>query len=1498
MASINPYDETIASIKSVEFTILGNNEIKNMSAVISEPNGIDIAESYDNLEPKRGGVIDTRLGITDNYIECGTCGMNAMKCPGHFGHIELAEPVFHVGFLPLIRKILRCICIKCSKLLIHKNEKDIDEMLKTKSNKARFAEIVNLCKNVPYCQKANYGCGAPVPKIRVEQKKSSSTISIVAETKLNMFTNEEGGQTEYKEDKKIIKQMLTPEVCYDILKNISDTDCRIIGLDPDKCRPENMIMKQFPVPPVPVRPSIKLGALSSTTLDDDLTHKIGDIIKTNVRIRKNKDAADTNKYTNDMVNLLQYHVATFYDNDTLSLPKAEQRNGKAVKSVSSRLKGKEGRIRGSLMGKRVDFSARTVITSDPNIGIEHLGVPIKMAMNLTFPEIVTPGNIEYLSKLIQNGRVKYPGANFIIPIDKDGSINQNNVIDLRYRKKPYKLKYGDRVERHLVDGDIVLFNRQPSLHKVSMMAHIIKVVNDPSLSTFRLNVGVTTPYNADFDGDEMNMHVPQSIQTATELSMIAAVPKQIITLGKSAPIIGSKQDTLMGAYKMTNDNTKINWRHAMNIIMHTSITNKNIIKKNVEYTGKELFSLIIPDNINISGGGIKINKAKLEQGLIGKKHIGTSKNNIIHKIWYRYGADKTKNFINDTQKLIVNWLLYKGYTISPKDFDISNEIKEKLANIIESKRLEVNHLLTEVENNPDLMDVKLFEDIIKSELQNINSTQIDKMVMSNLPEDNHLYICINSGSNGTEMNAGQTMIALGQQSIERERVKKRYNKRTLPHFHQNDDSAFARGFCSSSFMKGLLPSEFFFHTMAGREGVIDTAIKTADTGYIQRKLIKALEDIMVKYDGTVRNANDIVVQFAFGGNNINAEYQIEQKISIVSMSNKDIESNFIYSDSELNEINKGNKKTQYTKDINNAYYKLLTKSRDLLRIIQRKSYVNYITVTEIYNMPIDLEQIIQDEIRNKSTNDNEIVSPYYVYQQIEDLLDSEDISIVFMNKAQLKDKSCVKNRDNRDAKTLFNILIYEYLAPKKCTHHHKLTKNMFDSIIMRVKNDYRRALIDPAEMVGTIAAQSIGEPATQLTLNTFHFTGTGKGSQSLGVPRLKEILSITKNLKTPAMVIPLVKNLRENKKMANKIASYIKHTIIDDLIQKIDIRYDPNPFSQGGFMEEDDVENLFQVYNQTKSSCQSDIDNLPWLIRLELNKEKMLEKDVTLLDIKSKFCYNWSRRYDDIKNTKSIKKNILDKVTQCAILSNYDNSPTPIIHIRADMNNFDYSTLINFKDFVLGFKLKGVSGINEIDDINHERLATFDDDGSIVNKQHHVIYTSGVNLIDIRYINGIDYNKIVTNDIVQIYDVYGIEAARTSIIKEIKKVVEGGGSQVNPQWLSLLVDVMVNTGTLTAINRHGINKLDTDPFSRASFEKTIEQLLMAAVFNEKDHMRSVSARIMAGKAFAGGTGLCDLILEAETLINTEDVETDNNNLDQNDIIDFTDNNLIKDMMAK
>lgn len=464
-------DADVDTVKAIQFCILSPQEIEKRSVVEVKTN-----EAYNGTEPVKDGLFDSRMGVIENNKICSTCEQKNSFCPGHFGHIKLAKPVYHIQFFEYVRKVLKCVCFRCSKLMLD-NSVDLQAVVSKKhSRMKRFEMVYKLCnKKVRKGCDMEGGCKARRP----DKITKEGIVKIIMEWKID-------GEDEPK------KLQLDAEDVLRILERISDEDAEIMGFHRKYNRPEWMICTILPVPPPAVRPSVRTE--TGQRMEDDLTHKLNDIVKYNVAIKSRIEKNCTKEQIGMQTTMLQYHVATLVDNQIPGIGPSVQRTGRPLRSLFERLKSKEGRIRGNLMGKRVDFSARTVITPDPNISIDEIGVPVRIAMNLTFPDVVNEYNMDQLTTLVRNGPTKYPGAKYVKKKDPYRTIRLKNMDTSQIT-----LEIGDVVDRHLINGDYVLFNRQPSLHKMSMQGHRVRVM---PFDTFRLNVCVTKNYNADFDGDK------------------------------------------------------------------------------------------------------------------------------------------------------------------------------------------------------------------------------------------------------------------------------------------------------------------------------------------------------------------------------------------------------------------------------------------------------------------------------------------------------------------------------------------------------------------------------------------------------------------------------------------------------------------------------------------------------------------------------------------------------------------------------------------------------------------------------------------------------------------------------------------------------------------------------------------------------------------------------------------------------------------------------------
>lgn len=845
-------------IGKIRFGLISPQEFRKMSVV-----KIITADTYDDDGfPIEMGLMDPRLGVIDPGLRCRSCGGRPGECPGHFGHIDLIAPVIHVGFAKLIRKVLRGICRDCSRLMLPDNEKKMYlAQIQTLERLGQLADdVVNKVfaearkhKNCPYC-------GAEQKEIKFERPLS------------------------YIED----GHKLTPSDIRDRFEKVPDEDIAVMGMNHDTARPEWMILTVLPVPPVTMRPSITLE--SGQRSEDDLTHKLVDIIRINQRFQENREAGAPQLIIEDLWELLQYHVTTFLDNTVSGVPPARHRSGRPLKTLSQRLKGKEGRFRGSLSGKRVNFSARTVISPDPNLSINEVGVPLDVAMELSVPMIVNARNREVVKAFVLRGPDKHPGVNYITRADG----RRVKVTDKNAAEVAEQVDTGWRIDRQLADGDIVLFNRQPSLHRMSIMAHRVKVM---PYKTFRLNPAVCPPYNADFDGDEMNLHVPQTEEARAEAEILMRVQENILSPRFGGPIIGGIHDYVTGSFLLTHGEKPIDRNGVMELLKKFDIPElpepKGFIDDQPYWTGKQIFSTVLPKGLNLNfkadfcmnceackaedcehDAFVVIEDGKLLKGTIDAEAVGAFKGKIIDRVIKEFSPSVASVFLDRMTLLALRGIMYAGFSFGIDDEDIPKEAAEQIDDTTRGARENVQKLI-EAYNAGELEPLPgrtLDETLEMRIMQTLGKARDNagKIASRYLGLDNSGVVMAVSGARGSMLNLTQMAACVGQQSVRGERIKRGYAGRTLPHFRRDDLGAEAHGFVESSYKDGLSPTEFFFHAIGGREGLVDTAIRTSQSGYLQRRLVNALQDLEVKYDGTVQETRGMIVQFQYGEDGVDA----------------------------------------------------------------------------------------------------------------------------------------------------------------------------------------------------------------------------------------------------------------------------------------------------------------------------------------------------------------------------------------------------------------------------------------------------------------------------------------------------------------------------------------------------------------------------------------------------------------------------------------------------
>jgi DNA-directed RNA polymerase subunit A' len=827
-------------IKQIKFGIFTQEQIKKLSVA-----KLTVPDTYnEDGYPIDGGLLDQRLGVIDPGLVCKTCGGRAKTCPGHFGHIELVRPVIHSEFGKIISMLLQATCQKCHRILLNNEQIEVF--------KEEIAKEIAAENPAPENEGEKHAEQDMLKRLK-SVKKCPHCQSVQEKLKFSMPTYFYLGE-----------RRLKPDEIRDMLAKISDEDLAIIGVDPATSRPEALVLNTLLVPPVDVRPSITLE--TGERSEDDLTHKLVDIMRINQRLEQNINAGAPQIIIDDLWELLQYHVTTYFNNETSGIPPARHRSGRALKTIAQRLKGKEGRFRYNLSGKRVNYSARTVISVDPAIDIDEVGVPRAIAEKLTLPFYVTEWNFEAAKKLLE--RNEYPMVvNIIGPDGKRKRILDTNKEDLLKELKP-----GYILERQLQDGDIALFNRQPSLHRISIMAHRVKVLPG---KTFRITYPATAPYNADFDGDEMNLHIPQTLEAQAEAKYLMEVQDQVFSPRDGNVIIANGEDGVIGLYLLTQDETRLDKDEAEYLLGAAGIRELPKAEKDGTFSGKKIFSMVLPNGLNFESQGFVIKDGELVEGSVNKKVYGSGgSNRLFAAIAMQCGFDALRVFLAKSSRLAYAYATLSGATIGVKEYVPSEEMMKEKERLIAETEAKVESLIQQYKSKKlePLLGMTLrqsLEQIIMVELDLARNKAI-QLLNKNVDKSNFAVLMANSGARGSILNFEQMSMFLGQQaSREGGRIKRGYyTKRVVPHIAKNDTSAAARGFVKNSFLDGLTPIEMLMHAVGGRGTVIQKGLLTQRSGYLQRRLANALQDYYVVRDSSVRDVNNNIIETIYGGDGV------------------------------------------------------------------------------------------------------------------------------------------------------------------------------------------------------------------------------------------------------------------------------------------------------------------------------------------------------------------------------------------------------------------------------------------------------------------------------------------------------------------------------------------------------------------------------------------------------------------------------------------------------
>lgn len=1120
-----PFIEDVGprKIESIKFSKLSETDIFKMGEV-----QVYRGQYYDNKKkPIENGLLDPRMGPPNKSSTCATCHGKFLSCPGHFGYLPLALPVYNVGYLGTIVDILKCICKSCARILLL--EKERVEFLKKMRNprmeplrkSEMFKKIVKRCNSMASstkavkCSRCGYVNGMvkkAAGRLDVIHERSSIIGKGIEEFKAAISHTREGRATVK------LFPVLNPDTVLSLFKRMVDEDYELLYLSE---RPENLLITNIAVPPLAIRPSVFVDGGTQSN-ESDLTQRLKHIIEANASLQQ--ELSETTLAHRSLLKWvdLQAEVALYINSDA-PLPNLSMRNDKNQKVLSGliqRLKGKQGRFRGNLSGKRVEFTGRTVISPDPNLKITEVGVPILMARILSYPERVTHHNIEKLRMCVRNGTDKYPGASLIA--EPNGDLTALKFASMRKRLAD-DLKFGMIVHRHLEDGDIVLFNRQPSLHRMSIMCHRARIMN---WRTLRFNESVCNPYNADFDGDEMNMHVPQTEEARTEAITLMGVQNNLCTPKNGEILVASTQDFLTSSFLITRKDTFYD-RATFSLICSymgdamdpADLPTPTLIKPKELWTGKQLFNVLLRPHANVkvylnltvkeksyksndkretmtlADGFVYFRNSELISGQLGKATLGNGNKDGLYSVLLRdYGPHGAAVCMNRLAKLSARWIGNHGFSIGIDDVQPGERLnKNKRARVLEGygqcDELIQSYSKGQLKLQPGCDAAQTLEAQITGVLNSIRETAAS-VCMEELHWRNSPLIMSQCGSKGSPINISQMIACVGQQSVGGRRAPDGFIDRSLPHFPTKSKFPAAKGFVANSFYSGLTPTEFFFHTMGGREGLVDTAVKTADTGYMSRRLIKALEDLSIQYDNTVRNSSGFIVQFVYGDDGM---------------------------DPSLMEEKEG-------KPLN--FGRLLLKTKATCPAGEEANLT-----------PSDILKVSNERLsRHDMTPDGGCSDAFKnsLYKFVEEC--SEKLKTT---------RTALKLEDEHVSGEISKIL--ENASQNISGLTPRQLKVFLETCISR----YHLKKLESGTAIGAIGAQSIGEPGTQMTLKTFHFAGVASMNVTLGVPRIKEIINAAKRISTPIITAEL--GCDDNPTFGRMVKGRVEKTTLGQVAKSVKI---------------------------------------------------------------------------------------------------------------------------------------------------------------------------------------------------------------------------------------------------------------------------------------------------------------------------------------------------------
>lgn len=1361
-----------AKITGLQFSVPDRASIRRAAVV-----PVTSVSIYSKGVPVDRSVNDLRMGTTDRRMRCTTCWNQVNTCTGHAGYFQLPTLMYHGAYIDATMKILRTICYQCARPRC-----ELPARSPLVPAKQHFLNCYAKCKQ----KKACCHCECELPSF----SKSGNVIN----------AKWPGGQP--PDD----LPGFSLEYAHHLLGAISEDDWHALGFN-GWCDAQSLVTDRMFVAPPPLRPSIVNDSRSRG--QDDLTHCLQDINRQINMIRKamprvapddraiaqlldDIEAAEVPKEAREK---LQNSICALCNNQRAE-NRATQRSGNPLKTLKDRLVGKEGLVRGNMLGKRTNHSARSVISPDPRLDIDEIGMPLVMATSLTIPVRVQRSNLADLTEAVRLGANTPGGAAMIVT--RDGV--EVDLLHCALRDQISLRPDGDVVHRYLRDGDPVLFNRQPSLHVGSMMCHKVKIVHDTAketIETLRLNPITAGPYNADFDGDEMNVHVPQSVATIVEMEALMRVTDQIVSPQGNKPIMGLVQDSLTGIYMLSAPSTKLRRYQLLQILGAAKyfggegrlpgIPDATGTDEGGEWwDGNSAISCVLPP-INLSNARVEIKDGVVLRGRFDKGIVGKSSGGVIQRIQADFGNKAVAEFMSDIQNVVDEFVMcFFGLSCGISDCIPTEEARTGAVDVVD-RSLDHMQKINELVGRAATIDDTDKENAVLRIASNVLSG-CGQSVMASMNDTNNIFRMVNSGAKGNSINITQIMGAVSQSCVDGHRIlPSRQEGRNFPSMQPGDDSPTSLGFVRSSYHRGLNPQEFFFHMMGGREGLVDTAVKTSVTGYLQRRLTKFTENLTIANAlrrgltgcTIVMNALDTVCSFSYG-----ADGYDPRKLQRVSA---------------VRALAPG------------AADGMSADEAAAYRSLQQEFTATFCRVGRLrkldtdFHLPVDASVLL---LYFRSNGGRTITKACWqrsmtaLCARVTDLL-------------------------ARDA-SLTLIVHLRYALRFAAVKQARLTALGMDEISDIVCSKVQYAMAPAGMMAGCLCGQSVGEPLTQMNLNSFHLC-LGK---TTGVSRVKEIIDATRNMKAPCVTCVPVAHCPPD--TLRRVAAMAPSQMLEDITAS------HAPVERRA----DDADELARALHGPG------ISDAPG-VRLSLNRKHMEARHLSIVDVtKALTAYVgptfWvlgsSSLTDDWSVRLLLRPEFVPKEDVDGCLADLMQHLLPKVQVGG----------------IAAVDASATRDVVHTDPQTMERCTTT------------VIDMSGTALLPLFSSEFFVHERLYSNSIMEVYDTLGIEAANACLFQELNDCLTDDGTYINLRHLSTVADSMTIDG-ITSVSRHGVNQFSAQPLHRCSFEETWEVATDAALFGYKDDMTGVSASMMFGQESPIGTGYNELLFRpsVETLTRKE-----------------------------